>query len=79
MGNEIRTGEVVKILPKKEGVKPSLWIVNAISESVLFDDRIGIWLGLAAKSGHENRFRWVLLEGDEHFTVERGKSKLQQK
>lgn len=75
--DRIRTGEVVTLKPVSKHAKDrvqqqgSKWVVNAISESVLFDDRKGVWLGLAAKSGHENGFRWVLLEGDDHFIIER--------
>jgi len=73
----VRTGEVVVLKPVSEHAKGGMkqqgskWVVNAISESVLFDERKGTWLGLAAKSGHENGFRWVLLEGDDNFIVER--------
>jgi hypothetical protein len=75
--DRIRTGEVVTLKPVSEHATDrvrhhdSKWVVNAISESVLFDERKGTWLGLAAKSGHENGFRWVLLEGDDNFIVER--------
>jgi hypothetical protein len=75
--NRVKTGEVVTLKPVSKHAKDRLnqqgskWVVNAISENVLFDNRTGTWLGLAAKSGHENGFRWVLLEGDDHFIVER--------
>lgn len=75
--NRVKTGEVVTLKPVSKHAKDrinqqgSKWVVNAISESVLFDNRTGTWLGLAAKSGHENGFRWVLLEGDDNFIVER--------
>ena len=77
MEGRVRTGEVVTLKPITKHGKDrvnqqgSKWVVNAISESILFDDRKGTWLGLAAKSGHENGFRWVLLEGDDNFIVER--------
>lgn len=77
MTGKIRTGETVRLIPVSKQAKDqfhqqcSLWVVNAVTESVLFDDRKGLWLGLAAKSGHEFGFRWVLLEGDDHFIVQR--------
>jgi len=75
--NKIKTGEVVTLKPITKHAKDrinqqgSKWVVNAISERVLFDSRKGVWLGLAAKTKHENGFRWVLFEGDDNFIVER--------
>lgn len=73
----IRTGEIVTLKPKPRSEVDGLdanetqWVVEAICERVLFDDRKGIWLGLASKSGREAGFRWVLLEGDDNFFVKR--------
>ena len=72
---QIRTGDVVTLQPISKHAKDRVnqqglkWIVEAISESVLFEDKTGVWLGLRAKSGHDLGFRWVHLTDDKHFKV----------
>jgi len=72
---KIRTGDKVILQPISEHAKDkndqkgSKWVVEAISESILFENKTGIWLGLRAESGHSNGFRWVHLTDDEHFKV----------
>ena len=67
----IRTGDKVKLQPISEEAKDKVnqqgvnWIVEAITERMLFDEKMGVWLGLRA----ESEFRWVHLTNDEHFKV----------
>jgi hypothetical protein len=67
----IKTGDKVKLQPISEQAKDKVhqegvsWIVEVISERILFDDKTGIWLGLRA----ESEFRWVHLTNDEHFKI----------
>ena len=49
----------------EQGIK---WVVEAVTESVLFDDKKGIWLGLRSTKNKEF-FRWVHLTDDENFEV----------
>lgn len=71
----LRTGIVVKLEAKTKGGKDSIsqqgskWLIEAISERVMFDERNGIWLGLRANSSQINCFRWVHLTEDENFKV----------
>lgn len=75
MKPEIRTGDKVKLEPISKDAKDRVnqkgvkWVVEAISERVLFDDKTGVWLGLRAESENLMGFRWVHLTNDEHFKV----------
>lgn len=71
----LSTGIVVKLEAKTKKGKDriaqqgSRWLIEAISEKVLFDDKKGIWLGLSAKARQTDCFRWVHLTDDENFKV----------
>jgi hypothetical protein len=68
----IKTGDVVTLQPISEYAKDregDKWVVEAIAEKMLFDDKIGVWVGLKAKSGYDLGFRWVHLTNDEHFKI----------
>ena len=72
---KLKTGDVVTLQPISKDAKDqstpqdAKWIVEAITEKMLFENKTGIWLGLRAESGHSNGFRWVHLTDDEHFKV----------
>jgi len=68
----IKTGDVVTLQPISQYAKDRAgdkWVVEAISERILFDDQLGVWLGLRAKAGHDLGFRWVHFTNDKHFRV----------
>lgn len=46
----------------------SKWIIEAVTEKVLFEDKAGLWLGLRSTKSKEF-FRWVHLTDDENFEV----------
>ena len=72
---KLKTGDFVTLKPISKNAMDlitqsnSKWLIEAITESVLFDDKKGIWLGLRSESGHNMGFRWVHLTNDEHFEV----------
>lgn len=72
---KVRTGIVVKLEAKTKKGKDriaqqgSRWLIEAIAEKVLFDDKNGIWLGLRGKLKPGDTFRWVHLTDDENFKV----------
>lgn len=72
---KIKNGDIVKLKPLTELAKQKIdqqgekWIVEAITENILFDERTGIWLGLRSKSGNDNEFIWVNLTDDDNFEV----------
>lgn len=72
---KLKTGDVVTLKPISSQAKDRTsqqevkWIVEAITERMLFENKTGIWLGLRAESGYSNGFRWVHLTDDEHFKV----------
>jgi hypothetical protein len=73
--NRIKTGAVVTLTPKSEyakektGYQENKWIVEAISERILFNEKSGVWLGLRLNSKNSLDFTWVHLTDDEHFNV----------
>jgi len=72
---KVKTGVIVTLQPKTKHAKDrinqqgSKWLIEAISEKILFSDKSGVWLGLSAVSKHSMGFRWVHLTDDEHFNV----------
>ena len=44
------------------------WIIKSFSEKVLFDDKIGNWLGLTDANGKDD-FRWVHETNDKNFKI----------
>lgn len=78
---KVKTGEIVQLKAKSKHAKDRIhqqgdkWLIEAITESVLFDSKKGIWLGLSAISKHDMGFRWVHLTDDEHFEVIRSEKK----
>ncbi len=72
---KIKTGVVVTLTPKNKNAQErieqqgSKWLIEAITERILFSDKTGVWLGLRAESKHSMEFRWVHLTDDEHFNV----------
>jgi len=71
-----KTGQFVKVKGKSQQGKDCTdesgekWLIEAITERVMFDDRIGVWLGISPKGGHKNGFRWVHFLDDENFFIE---------
>jgi predicted AAA+ superfamily ATPase len=71
----VKTGIVVTLKPITKHAKDrinqqgSKWLIEAISERILFSDKKGVWLGLSAVSKNSMGFRWVHLTDDEHFKV----------
>jgi len=43
------------------------WIIKQMTGNVGFDDRGGLWLGLASLDGRD--FRWVRAEDDKNFKI----------
>ena len=76
----LRTGEIVTLQAKTKKGKDrinqqgSKWLIEAITESVLFDDKKGVWLGLSSKRASNEGFRWVHFTDDENFLVIRKES-----
>ena len=44
------------------------WVVEAVSNNILFSDKIGPWLGLRSVKS-KDFFRWVHFNDDENFEV----------
>lgn len=73
---EMKNGDIVKLIPKNEYAKcridqqQSNWVVEAISERILFETKEGVWLGLREHSNNNSGiFRWVHLTDDDFFDV----------
>lgn len=72
---KIKTGDVVTLQPISKYAKDQAthqdakWIVEAVTERMLFENKTGIWLGLRVKAGNSMEFKWVHLTDDEHFKV----------